>query len=165
VSLFSPLDKTIAVVHPKRDKGYIIFIFNCQSLHSSTQWFAFIHSALQGPEPEKMVVVTVPDLDNLQIKVNTYRGGQTSINDQGQALVNGEPITTNDIVERCMTELRKEITLSDVLDYWKENYQMGLCWKRYDRIEWLSGDLDPNGDELAASWSLQEAFSSLSLLT
>jgi hypothetical protein len=106
-----------------------------------------------------MVVVTVPDLNNLQIKVNTYSGAQTSVNDQGQALVNGEPISTNYIVERCMTELRKETRLRDVLDYWKENYQMGLCWKRYDRIEWLSGVLDPDEDELAASWSLNEAFS------
>ena len=105
-----------------------------------------------------MVVVTVPDLDNLQIKVNTYRGAQTSIDNQGQALVNGEPISTNDVVERCMTELRKEMRLKDVLDYWQENYQMGLCWKRYDRMEWLSGNLDPGGDELASSWSLKKAF-------
>jgi len=106
-----------------------------------------------------MVVVTIPDLDNLQIKVNTYRGGQTFIDDQGKALVNGDPISTNDIVDRCMTELRKETRFRDVLDYWEENYQMGLCWKRYDRIEWLSGDLNPDGDELASSWSLKKALS------
>ena len=138
----------------------MVFIFNCQSLHSSTQWFAFIHSALQRPPLEKMVVVTVPDLDNLQIKVNIYRGGQNSIDEQGQALVNGEPISAHDIVERCMTELQKETRLQDVLNYWKQNYQMGLCWKRYDRIEWFSGE----GDELAASWSLKEASLSTQLL-
>jgi hypothetical protein len=160
VSLFSPLDKTIAVIHPKHDKGQVIFIFNCQSLQSSTQWYAFIRHALNGPSCEEMFLVTVPDLDNLQIRVNTYREGATCIDEQGQALMNGEPISANDIVQRCMGELRKINRWQDVLDYWEKNYEMGLCWKRYDRIEWLNGTTITDQDDLALSWSLKQVFPS-----
>jgi hypothetical protein len=156
VSLFSPLDKTIAIIHPVNEKGYFVFIFNCQSLRSSTQWYAFIRHALNVPPREKMFLVTVPDLDNLQIRVNPYREGVTSINEQGQALFNGIPISANDIVRRCMMELRKVNQWKDVLDYWEKNYEMGLCWKRYDRIEWLKGTMDTDQDELAGSWSLTQ---------
>ena len=157
VSLFSPLDRTIAIIHPKRDKGQIVFILNCQSLQSSTQWYAFIRHALKGPPREKMFLITVPDLDNLQIRVNTYREGVTTIDEQGQALVNGQPISANDIVRRCMDELKKVSRWKDVLEYWEENYEMGLCWKRYDRIEWLKGTTITDQDELAGSWSLNQA--------
>jgi hypothetical protein len=156
VSLFSPLDKTIAVIHPKGNKGQIVFIFNCQSLQSSTQWYAFIRHALNCPLREKMFLVTVPDLNNLQIRVNMYREGPGSIDEQGRALVNGEPISANDIVHRCMDELRKVSRWKDILDYWEKNYEMGLCWKRYDRIEWLKETTITGQDELAGSWSLEQ---------
>ena len=156
VSLFSPLDKTIAIIHSEGNNGQIVFIFNCQSLQSSTQWYAFIRHALNGPPHEKMFLVTIPDLDNLQIRVNTYREGVTSIDEQGQALINGNPISANDIVRRCMDELRKVAQYKDVLDYWEKNYEMGLCWKRYDRIEWLKGTMNADQDELAGSWSLKQ---------
>jgi hypothetical protein len=156
VSLFSPLDKTIAIIHPKHDKGYILFILNCQSLQSSTQWYAFVCEALKSPSREKMILVTVPDLDNLQIRVNTYREGVTSIDGEERDVVNGTLISANDIVQRCMDELRKVDQWKDVLDYWEENYEMGLCWKIYDRIEWLKGTMDKDQDELAGSWSLKQ---------
>lgn len=155
VSLFSPLDKTIAIHQPERDKGLILFILNCQSLQSSTQWYAFIRLALNGPPREKMVIVTVPDLDNLQIQVNTYRDGSEAVDENGMALMNGHPITVGEIVQRCMCELRKEMKFADVLDYWERKYEMGLCWKRYDRIEWITGTMKEDQDELAGSWSLK----------
>ena len=158
VSLFSPLDKTIAITYPNRNKGHLIFIFNCQSLQSSTQWYAFIRHALNGPPRDKMFLVTVPDLDNLQIRVNAYREGVVSTDEQGQELVNGKPISANDIVQLCMGELRKISRWNDVLDYWEKNYEMGLCWKRYDRIEWLNGTTITDQDELAGSWSLKEVY-------
>ncbi len=158
VSLFSPLDKTIAIHHPKRDKGFILFILNCQSLQSSTQWYAFIRLALNGPPREKMVLITIPDLDNLQIQVNTYREGPETVDDDGTALLNGHPITAKEIVGRCMDELRKEKRYADVLDYWERKFEMGLCWKRYDRIEWLTGTMKADQDELAGSWPLQHVF-------
>ena len=56
-----------------------------------------------------------------------------------------------------MTELRKSKHWDDVLDYWEKNYEMGLYWKRYDRMEWLSGDAH-NPNELSHSWSLNNVF-------
>ena len=155
VSLFSPLDKTIAIIQPKRNKGYILFILNCQSVPSSMQWYAFVRHCLNGPPRDKMLTITVPDLDYLQIRVNTYREGA---GEHGQVMFNGHPISANDIIQRCMTELRKENRYTDVIDYWERNYGMGLCWKRYDRIEWLEGITDPNTDELAGSFSLTKVF-------
>lgn len=154
--MFSPLDKTIAVMQSKGDKGFLLFILNCQGFQSSTQWYALIRHALNGPPREKTVIVTVPDLDNLQIKVNTYREGAAAIDEDGNPLLNGNPISANDLVERCMKELQKSTRWRDVLDYWDDNFEMGLCWKRYDRIEWLRGTMDDEQDELAGSWSLQQ---------
>lgn len=102
------------------------------------------------------MLVTIPDLDNLQIRVNTARDAVTSMDEWGQVLVNGNPISGNDIVERCMAELRKVGTWNDILDYWEKNYQMGLCWKRYDRIEWLERSRQLDQDELAGSWALKK---------
>jgi hypothetical protein len=163
-SLFSTLDKTIAIITPthKEDKGWVVFIFNCQSLQSSTQWYAFIRHALDDPQIDKTLFVTVPDLDNLQIRVNTSREGVTSIDERGQALVDGNPISAIDVVQRCMAELRKAGTWDDILDYWEKNYEMGLCWKRYDRIEWLKGTCEPGQDELAGSWALKKVNESIS---
>lgn len=155
VSLYSPLDKTIAIHHPKRNKGFILFILNCQSLESSTQWYAFIRFVLNGPPREKMVIVTVPDLDDLQIQVHTYREGAEAMDEDGVASLNGHPITAKEVVERCMGELRKEKRFADVLDYWERKYEMGLCWKRYDRIEWITESMKNDEDELAGSWSLK----------
>jgi hypothetical protein len=155
VSVFSPLDKTIAVLQPKGEKGFILFILNCQSFQASMQWFALIRHPPDGSPREKTVVVTVPDLDHLQIQVNAYREDTTAINDQGQPLLNGAAISVNDVVERCMTELRKCTRYQDILDYWGEKYEMGLCWKRYDRIEWLTGTTDETRDELTGTGSLQ----------
>ena len=152
------MDKTIAILQPKGtgENGYIIFIFNCQGLQSSTKWFAFIRQALNVDTfQERRVLVTVPDLDNLQIQVNTHREGVETVDQEGKAMVNGNLITAEDIVERCMNELRKVARWTDVLEYWEKNYEMGLCWKRYDRIEWLKGG-ESAQDELAASWSLQK---------
>jgi hypothetical protein len=160
-SLFSPLDKTIAVITADRDKGQglLVFIFNCQSLQSSTQWYAFIRHSLDDPQLDKMVLVTVPDLDNLQIRVKTAQNAVTSIDETGQTLLNGSPISTKGIIERCMAELRKLGTWNDVLDYWEKNYEMVLCWKRYDRIEWLKGGHQPDQDELAGTWALKKVIS------
>jgi hypothetical protein len=160
VSLFSPLDKTVAIVKKKYQKGYIVFIFNCQGLQSSTQWLAFLCEALGQQSRRKTLLVTVPDLDNLQIQVNTLREGETCIDDQGRALMNGNPVSANDVVQQCMNELRKENKWKDVLTYWEKNYEMGLCWKAYDRIEWIKGAVNLNEDELATSWSLRHVFSS-----
>src|SRR5579859_5670672 len=154
VSLYSPLDKTIAIYHPKRNKGFILFILNCQSLQSSSQWYTLIRLALNGPPREKMVVVTIPDLDDLQIQVNTYRDDGGVVDEDGMAVLNGHPITAKEVVKRCMDELRKETRFADVLDYWESKYEMGLCWKRYDRIEWITGSMKGDEDELAGSWSL-----------
>jgi hypothetical protein len=166
VSLFSPLDKSIAIVQQKsnRDKGYILFFLNCQSLQSSTQWYAFIHHILNGPPQPKIFLVTVPDLNNLQIQVNTYREGNATVDEQGFALINGNLISSKEIMDRCMMELRKVIEFKDVLDYWEKNFGMGLCWKRYDRIEWLDGNLSLDHDELAGSISLNQVYHPLSQL-
>ena len=165
VSLFSPLDKTIAIIHPKRNKGYILFILNCQSFQSSTEWYSFIRHCLNGPPREKIVTITVPDLDHLPIRVNTYRDEGPSIDEEGETTFNGSPISANDIIQRCMTELRKEPRYTDVLDYWEETCGLGLCWKRYDRIEWLTGMTSPDQDELAGSWSLNKVISLRPVLT
>lgn len=167
-SLFSPLDKTIAIITPDRDKGQglLVFIFNCQSLQSSTQWYAFIRHSLDDPQLDKTLLVTVPDLDNLQIRVKTAQDGVTSIDETGQTLLNGSPISAKRIIDRCMSELRKLDTWNDVLDYWEKNYEMGLCWKRYDRIEWLKGTHQPDQDELANTWALKKViFSKDKVLT
>jgi hypothetical protein len=156
VSLFSSLDKSIAITQPKakREKGYILFFFNCQSLQSSTQWYAFLHHALHGQPREKTFIITVPDLNNLQIRVNTYREGITSMDENGQSLVNGNLLSSQEIVEHCMQELRKVNEWKDILDYWDKNFEMGLCWKRYDRLEWLDTNAKSTQDELSPSISL-----------
>ena len=163
VSLFSHLDKTIAVIQPKRDKGFILFIFNCQSLQSSARWYAFIRDCLTAPLPSKTIIVTVPDLDNLEIQMNTQCLAGASPGRQGQTAVDIHPISAKDIVHCCMTELRKVDRYRDVLDYWERNYEMGLCWKRYDRIEWLTGTMNRDQYELAGSWSLLNVSSSFSI--
>jgi hypothetical protein len=165
VSLFSPLDKTIAIIHPKRNKGFILFILNCQSAQSSTQWYSLIRQCLNGPPRNKIVTITIPDLDNLQLRVNTYTEDSQSVDEQGQVTVNSHPLSANDIVQRCMAELRKENRYQDILDYWENTSGMGLCWKRYDRIEWLEGTSDPNTDELAGSWALNRVFLPYFVLT
>jgi hypothetical protein len=102
-----------------------------------------------------MIMVTVPDLDNLQIQVKTHREDHTSTTDQGEALVDGSFISAGTIIDRCLGELRKSSRWQDVLDYWEKNYEMGLCWKRYDRIEWVTGNMKSDNVDLAGSWSLK----------
>lgn len=153
------------MIQPKRDKGFILFIFNCQSLQSSARWYAFIQDSLTAPLPSKTITVTVPDLDNLQIQMNTQRLTETSASGQGQTGVDVDPTSAKEIVRCCMTELRKVDRYRDVLDHWERNYEIGLCWKRYDRIEWLTGMMNRDQYELAGSWSLRNVSSRFSVLT
>jgi hypothetical protein len=152
VSMYSPLDKTIAIIHPRGHKGFIVFILNCQSLETAMDWYEFIRRSLTRGERHSTMMVRVPDLDGLQIQVSTCAvnvEGEEHVEEEGD-----EVVLAGEVINRCMGELRKHGRYTDVLDYWERTYKMGLCWKRYDRLEWVYSPTIQNQSSLPLSWSL-----------
>ncbi len=160
-NFYSNLDKTIVLSQPHR-RGTIIFILRPRTITSSIEWYAFIQTCL-GIAPGPIAIVNVPGL-NLKLRLeldipqastdssNEYDAGVAVINDSGQIVSSGgTEITVDYIIDACWDILYKTPDFREVLQRWGGRGRMGLCWRRYDRIEWIHGF---NAKRLVGQWAM-----------
>lgn len=164
-NLYSSLDKTI-VLWCKAKKGTMLYILRPHTAHSSIEWYAFIQATL-GKKPRSTAVINVP---NLQVKLRIdLRSGSSavdddeeedetdeldiaSINEEGQIVADGVAITGEFLLKACWRSLSRDKEWATVLKDWKENERMGLCWRRYDRLEWIHGH---DAKQLVGQWAME----------
>lgn len=175
-SLYSSLDKTIAIWQ-KSKKGTMIYILRPCTSHSSIEWYAFIQTRL-NVRPRSVATIVVPNLNTkLTIELaksssNEPRDSDTrstssrssshssdgvqpdtlELNEAGQIISAGVPVTIQAIIKKCCSMLSENTQWASVLQEWKTNERLGLCWRRYDRLEWVHGH---SAQQLIALWAMR----------
>ncbi|PNS21055.1 hypothetical protein CAC42_3392 [Sphaceloma murrayae] len=151
INLYSSLDKTIAICTPEAHRTKIFFL-RTRSATSSVDWFHFLRD-IMGFRRAKTIQVNIPDLSASVRLDNPFdrliegedldkaAAGDEEALDKG---VRAQSSIAKDIIDRCLTMLAKGEEWSGVLDAWANHDHIGLCWKRYDRLEWVHGEHERN---------------------
>lgn len=180
-NFYSSLDKTI-VIWQKEKKKTMIYILRPLTSHSSIEWYAFLQTSL-GIKPKTTAIISVPTLNvrlrvELKSSIRSRRGStsqpddvsqstdldlsslpeeedndEASINEDGQLLSNGVAITGDFLVDACWRLLSRDKQWKDVLRDWRNHEKLGLCWRRYDRLEWIHGH---DARQLVGQWAMAQ---------
>lgn len=142
VNLYSSLDKSLVVWHPR--KSYtLIYILRPRCPSSSVEWYTFLGKALGWTRPETLHIV-VPAIDVTLTIVNPFDKIERKIaeaegNEHDIALLQEEKAIAGDLIKKSLEMLRKCRQWDDLLDKWLREECMGLAWRKYDRLEWIHG--------------------------
>ncbi|CAG8631791.1 11973_t:CDS:2, partial [Cetraspora pellucida] len=131
--LYSSVDYTIALSDPC-DYGMKVFIFRPKTYALSIEWYRALYNLLRPPsiKPVPPICdVVVPDL-NVRVQI--------PLEDRMQAF----KITAEEITKTVLDELSGINEWEDVLSEWLKNSDVRLCWKSYDRIDWIVWEKNDN---------------------
>lgn len=151
LNLFSSLDKSFVIWHPQ-EKGTRFVVLRPRSVLHSLEWFSYLRKILGWKLP-KQLIINVPDL-NVKLSVShPLQDGsskeESAVGSHGSFSTAGVPklnpygaydnAASDQIVDACMASLREAFQWGDVLDSWPHYKNLGLAWRRYDRLEWIRG--------------------------
>ena len=146
VNLYSSLDKTVVLWVPSQ-KATRIYILRPRSLSHAAEWYTFLRDLLGWDRPN-VLQVNVPDLSvslRLQnpfkeLEESRDRIKNTESDDPAfiRTMMEEQAVAAR-IIKRCMDLLETSPEWANVLEAWTKTEKMGLAWKRYDRLEWISG--------------------------
>lgn len=151
VNLYSSLDKTIVIWHPRK-RGIKLYIIRPKSTAHAAEWYTFIRLVLGWKRP-KMLPINVPDLGvtlefRHPFKQLEARLGATEAENQHTTVLNrsaaDESFAAKTIIQSCIELLEGRPEWAEVLKAWSKTEKMGLAWKRYDRLEWVFGSNEEN---------------------
>ncbi|KIW14668.1 hypothetical protein PV08_07452 [Exophiala spinifera] len=158
INLYSSLDKTVVIWHAYK-KGTRIFVMRPSSTAHSVEWYTFLRDALGWRRPN-VLHINVPDLDvtlKLERPFEGLEKAGADATDEETALsqtVEAEKAVAGTIIAKCLDMLKRDPEWSSVLKVWSESAHMGLAWKRYDRLEWVSG---ANEQKMYGSMAMQRS--------
>ena len=142
VNLYSSLDKSLVVWHPRKQYT-LIYILRPRCPSSSVEWYTFLRKALGWTRPEALhivvpamdVTLTIEDaFDKIERKIAESNG-----NEQDGALIKEEKAIAGDLINKSIDMLRKCHQWDELLDKWLREECIGLAWRKYDRLEWIHG--------------------------
>jgi hypothetical protein len=144
VSILSPSDYTISITQPTKHDCTKNLILNPKTISLSIEWYQALYELF----PESMtqsipcsLVVNIPDLDvKLQIPLydtNDEEGGGCECNEDKQkpSLMK---INAAEVMNDILNELSDITEWDDILNKWVKSNNLRLCWKRYERLEWIT---------------------------
>ncbi|CAG8437623.1 6231_t:CDS:2 [Acaulospora colombiana] len=126
LSLYSAVDYTLALISPC-EHGMKIITFRPRTKALSTEWYLLLYRLFPRPlvKPIPSVCeVFVPDLD---VKIHI------PLEDGDRAF----RLTAEEVTKVVLDQLSGVREWEDVLNEWMESGDLRLCWKRYDRLEWI----------------------------
>lgn len=150
-NLYSSLDKTIVIWHPRR-RGNKIYIIRPKSTAHAVEWYTFIRQVLGWKRPSKLPI-NVPDLGvTLEFKHPFKRledrlGGTGDDSRHTTVITRSaadESFAAQAIIQGCLEMLEGRPEWAEVLRAWRKTEKMGLAWKRYDCLEWVFGINEQN---------------------
>lgn len=151
INLYSTLDKTLVIWHPRK-RGTKIYIIRPKSSTHAAEWYTFIRQVLGWRRPTKLPI-HVPDLGVSLIFKHPFQNVEARLGNTGDdkrhTAVLGrhaaeEKFAAAAIIKGCMEKLEGCPEWADVLKAWSKTEKMGLAWKRYDRLEWVFGINEEN---------------------
>ncbi|ODV76027.1 Spo71p CYBJADRAFT_182229 [Cyberlindnera jadinii NRRL Y-1542] len=143
VNFYSALDRTIALV-----KGDKVYILRCQVPSSSIRWLSFLSSATGG-NISNIVKLSIPSF-NMALNINVNRdffrkflkhshSGLKLLYTSDGYIIQGLPA-----VEYLSKKIKKKLIQagleSKIKPFVHKPNAYGLCWRYYDRLEWLFGE-------------------------
>ena len=142
VNLYSSLDKSLVVWHPRKQYT-LIYILRPRCPSSSVEWYTFLRKALGWTRPEALHIA-VPAIDVTLTIENAFDKIERKIaesdgNEQDGAIIKEEKAIAGDLINKSMDMLRKCHQWDDLLDKWLREERIGLAWRKYDRLEWIHG--------------------------
>jgi hypothetical protein len=142
VNLYSALDKSVVVWVPN-EHGTTIIILRPTTTQSGVEWFTFLRNIL-GSHRSREILVNVPDMSVSLRVVNPFQSLEEDSDDEdeetaAEKAAAKERAVAQQIIDRCLTQLRSMPEFEDVVDTWSSQNRIGLAWKRYDRLEWIYG--------------------------
>ncbi|GES72911.1 PH domain protein [Rhizophagus clarus] len=147
LSLFSSSDYTILITQPAKHyvKG---FILNPRTISLSIQWYQTIYKlfpeSVNKPIPCSLDVI-IPDLDvKLRIPLcdnNNEEGG--GCNNEDNKVFTLSNVRAEEVINVVLNELSEITEWDDVLNKWVKSSNLRLCWKSYEKLEWIN--LKENG--------------------
>lgn len=140
VSLFSPLDKTLSIT--RRDNITSIYYLCAPTTATAVEWYTKLRE-LTGHERAKSLEIKIPDLNASLRLDDPFKGTKRNAAPTTETCA-AENNIAGDIIARCTEMLKQSPEWTDVLNGWLSNGKIGLAWKRYDRLEWISGALEHN---------------------
>ncbi|KAL4865067.1 hypothetical protein BDV12DRAFT_156448 [Aspergillus spectabilis] len=155
MNLYSSLDKTIAVWNRSK-RGTNIYLLRPKSTVRAVEWYTFIAYTL-GRRRTSSLGINVPDLAVSLTYMNPFGQLEAAKNyGQGGRDSTSKPASDESayltIIGGCMKMLEKRPEWSAVIKEWADAENMGLAWKRYDRLEWVYG---ANEEEMYGSLAMQ----------
>ncbi|KAF2752869.1 meiotically up-regulated gene 56 protein [Pseudovirgaria hyperparasitica] len=147
VNLFSSLDKTIVVWVPSKKGTTTFYIMQTQSSSNAVEWYTFLRNILGWSRAEE-IQVTVPDmsvslmLQNPFERIEASRDAVRAVEGSDEAIVRTmreEQAVAGNIIQRSLAMLKHNPEWDNIMKAW-EKERIGLCWKRYDRLEWIHGE-------------------------
>ncbi|RHZ67772.1 hypothetical protein Glove_299g29 [Diversispora epigaea] len=119
---YSTLDFTLILTNPTED-GKKVIIIRPGTNSLSVEWYRILKGLFSFKKIPKMCEVNVPDID---VRI------QIPLIDEEQA----NKLTAKEVTKVVSNELMEVEGWEDVLKNNKNN-DLRLCWKRYDRLEWI----------------------------
>lgn len=144
VNFYSSLDKTIAIV--KKGK---IYILRPQTPSSSVRWLTFLNETLGISNPG-VFKVQIPKLSiSVNVKV-TEELFQKLVDEEANKYIRlickrqGYHAHDSPVLEYLVQKIKSELTKAGYAKF-VENWNnrslvLALCWRHYDRLEWIFGE-------------------------
>ncbi|KAF1965800.1 meiotically up-regulated gene 56 protein [Bimuria novae-zelandiae CBS 107.79] len=148
VNLYSSLDKSVVVWMPV-SRGTRIFIMQARTSSSAVEWYTFLRNVMGWRRADELQI-NVPDMSvslrisdpfsRLEASQNEVQESNDSDNEEAiLKTMQEEQAVARALISQCLDQLDDSPEWADILDSWVSNQRMGLCWKRYDRLEWIHG--------------------------
>lgn len=132
---------------PRERQGCTIFLLQPQTGANAVEWYTFLRNIL-GWHRSSELQVNIPDLSvSLRLEdpfeqLEAARDHPQVAEGDSEALMKTmqeEEAIAGKIVNRSLDMLKTSPEWSDIIDAWTKGEQIGLAWKRYDRLEWVHG--------------------------
>ncbi|EPX73778.1 spore wall assembly protein [Schizosaccharomyces octosporus yFS286] len=158
-NIYNSFDNSLAIWSPYIKHKTFIFLLNFQYTTSAYEWIAIVSRALNFT-PGSSFFIAVPAF-HIQLRLSfTGSDSQTLVNAHGSSPQKNEANTDSteklspqaihdsvlknweiseaDFVESCLNVLKLNPEWSQIVKHWLKTQNIGLCWRMYDRIRWIT---------------------------
>lgn len=150
INFYNNFDKTISIM-----KGRFVYILRPHTTLSSIKWLSILNNFFNHNDDfdnnVDKINVKIPKFDieidlklsfdlykDLLLKDRSFKTIKITELDNGYSI--SKSLILNSIVKRIKLKIINS-GFANMISYWNSNNRIiGLCWKHYDRLEWLFGD-------------------------